>query len=173
LVGDESKCFNLEYFFKDLKKIKDKYNIKYYMHAGEFFNSPNYLINMSYAIKLNSIRIGHGIYSFTNNSLINMIKEKKIFLEICPLTYKILHNYELDINDIIKNINFITIGSDDDNKYKTNLSSDYMFLYLKGLNLKQIKKILLNTAKFNPNFKIEKFNFDFDIFCKKLKELNL
>lgn len=171
LVGDEVKCFNLEYFYKDLKKLKDKYNIQYYIHAGETFNSPNNYINMIYAIKLNCLRIGHGIFSFKNNQLINLIKQKNIFLEICPLTYKILHNYDIDIKDIINNINLITIGSDDDNKYKTNLSSDYLFLYEKGLNLDQMKKILLNSAKFNPSFSIEKFNSDFDIFSEKLKNL--
>jgi adenosine deaminase len=169
LVGDEAKCLNLEYFYKDLQKLKEKYKINYYMHAGETFKSPNNYINVKYAIKLKCIRIGHGIYSFTNNELISVIKQNKIFLEICPLAYKILHNYDLNIKDIVNNIDFITVGSDDDNKYKTNLSSDYLFLYEKGLNLNQIKKILLNCAKFNPFFDIKKFNSDFEIFMEKLK----
>ena len=33
----------------------------------------------------------------------------------------------------------------------------------------EIKKILLNCAKFNPHFDIKKFNTDFEIFMEKLK----
>jgi len=166
LVGDENKCLNLKFYYENLKKLQDVYKINYYMHAGEDINGQNSLINMDYAIKLNCIRIGHGIYSFDNLKLLNEIKEKKIYLEICPLSNKILFNYSLNKKNIIENYEIITIGSDDDNKFKTNLSSDYLYLYNSGIDLNIIKKLLLNSAKFNPYFDIAKFNTDYEKFLK-------
>jgi adenosine deaminase CECR1 len=169
LVGDENKCINLKFFYNNLKELKEKYNINYYMHAGEVINGKNSDVNIEYAIKLKCIRIGHGIYAFNHVQLLNDIIKNNICLEICPLSNKILYNYNVIESNINNNSSIVTIGSDDDNKFRTNLSSDFLYLYNSGININLIKILLLNSSKFNPYFDIHKFNDDYDNFMKLFK----
>jgi adenosine deaminase len=168
LVGMEEYSYTLKYHYKNLVKLKSKYKVKFYLHAGEVINSDKSLTNLIYAIKLNSIRIGHGIVAFNNDELLQKIKNKNIFLEICPTSNKLLFNYDININNIINNINNIVICSDDDNKFMTNLSNEYYFLYKNGLKLKYIYTLLLNSSKFINNFNKIKFDKEFNIFKKNL-----
>jgi adenosine deaminase len=161
LTGDEELCNTLEFHYKNLLQLKNKYGINYYFHAGEIMNSDKSLININMAIKLESIRIGHGIYAF-NNDILSAIKSNDITLEICPISNKLLYNYKLDINDIIENINNIVIGSDDDNKLGTNLSYNYLYLYKKGLSLDNIYVLLKNNIQFIPNYTYEEFDVEFN-----------
>jgi len=171
LIGMEEYSYTLQYHYDNLLKLQLKYKINFYLHAGEVINSEKSLVNLIYAIKLNSIRIGHGIIAFNNNKLLNKIKNKNIFLELCPISNKLLFDYKLDNNNIINNINNIVICSDDDNKFNTNLSQEFYFLYKNGLELKYIYILLLNSAKFINHFNKIKFDNDFNIFINKLKHI--
>jgi hypothetical protein len=164
LAGIEEYSLTLKDHYKNLIRLKDKYNVNFYFHAGEVIENKNSLINLIYAIKLKSKRIGHGIISLHNKKIMDKIKKYKVFLEICPISNKLLCEYKLDIRNIIDNINNIVICSDDDNKFNSSLSKDFYYLYKKGLSTKYIYILLLNSSKFVNNFDKKKFNNEFKIF---------
>lgn len=168
IVGDEINSNSIEYFFNGLNNLKNKYpnEINYYLHAGEILYSNKSLDNIKYAVRLDSKRIGHGINLIYNNhnvnkSLLNEAFNKKILFEICPLSNLYLFHYYPAINNIVKYIDHIVIGSDDNNKQRTNLSLDFMFLYMSGISLLQIKQLLINSISHNYDF--ESFVKDFDV----------
>lgn len=171
LAGIEESSFTLKDHYKNLIRLQNKYKINFYFHAGEVINNKKSLINLVYAIKLRSKRIGHGIVSFHNKKILYNIKKYKVFLEICPVSNKLLYNYKLDINNIINNINNIVICSDDDNKFNTNLSKEFYYLYKKGLSTKHMYILLINSSKFIKNFDKKKFDNEFKIFENKLLQV--
>ena len=126
LVGDENNCNEIKYLINELNKIKLKYKINYFIHAGEFINSSKSLNNLINVYDLKPTRIGHAIYYITNNKD-NLEYNNKILLEICPISNYFFHHSIYNYHKFIKNIDYIIIGSDDDNKQNSNLSIDYMF----------------------------------------------
>lgn len=167
LVGDENICRDLNYFYPVLKQLHDKYHIKYYLHAGEILQSSKSKSNIKMAIDLGCERIGHGINAlYSNNSLMKQIVANHILLEVCPLSNLLFYNYYPNISNISKYINNIVICSDDDNKLKTNLSLDYLFLYNSGLTIQQIKQLLLNSLS-DGFYDSKQFNQEFDLWYQQ------
>jgi adenosine deaminase len=167
LTGDEEVCRTLQFHYDKLLQLKSTYHINYYFHAGEVVNNPKSRINLEYAIKLKPIRIGHGLVAFDNPKLLAEIENNNIVLEICPISNKLIYNYKLDIHDIKKNINFIVIGSDDDNKLVSNITHDYVYLYHKGLSMNNIYTLLKNNIPFVPNYSLKEFDIEFNKFVDK------
>ena len=158
-VGDESKCKSLEDNIDKLKEIQIKYNIKYYIHAGEFINSETSYKNLISLNKLNIERIGHAsLYLLNNKYKLNYskLKNKHILYEICPISNYILHHYIYDNTKLNKMLDNIVIGSDDDNKLNSNLSLDYMFLYrYYKIDINKIKEIIKRGYSNNDDFNKE------------------
>lgn len=177
LTGDENKCYTIKFHYRKLWELANKYNIKYYFHAGEISNNSKSLINLEYALKLNPIRIGHGLVAFTNKKLLHIIKKNNVTMEICPISNKLIYNYKMNTQYIIDNIHNIVIGSDDDNKLCSNITHDYLYLYKKGLTLEHIRILLKNNIKFVPNYDEKQFNLEFDAFIdtygKKIENLTV
>jgi hypothetical protein len=171
LIGDEELCNEINNLIKPLLDIKNKYNIEYYIHAGEFINSNKSFNNLINVFKLNPVRIGHASFYFINNNIIdyNINLNKNLLLELCPISNYFYHKTIYNNNSFIRLLNLIVIGSDDDNKLLSNLSLDYMFLYYYyKLDIQQIKQLLLNCFKcvpiniINKYDLLNKFNIDFN-----------
>lgn len=99
--------------FEDIFRLANKLGIPFTIHAGEA-DGPS---SVYYAIRFGAKRIGHGVRSIEDPSLINLIKEKDITLEICP-TSNICTSVYNEISDIpikrfIDNGINITINTDD------------------------------------------------------------
>ncbi len=167
---DKKKSFFQQHFHA-LQNFKKKNHIQYYLHAGEVPNQPTSVTNLDYAIRLNPIRIGHGINLFKHPHLWKDIQKKNIYLENCPISNYVFFKYHLDIQNIIQYIDQIVIGSDDDNKFGSNLSMDYFYLHHLGLEMKYIYQLLLNSGKFVPHFNKKEFDKHFLIFYKKYLKL--
>ena len=104
-----------------------------------------------------------------------MIYNKNIILELCPISNYFYHQTIYNYDKFINLLNYIVIGSDDDNKLLSNLSIDLMFLYYYyKINIQQIKQLLSNSLKCVPSNIINQFNFynkfnnDFDNIITKL-----
>lgn len=149
LLGNETRAPNLRYMYK----VLNKYKINYYFHAGEILNDKG-IDNVLTAIKLNSKRIGHGIAVLNDSKIMKEIENKKIFLEICPISNKILFNVEPNIKMIEKYINNIVIGSDDDNKLNCNLKNNLDYLIKTGLTCKHIDILVKNAQTFTNQYNI-------------------
>ena len=66
--------------YKDLFAKFKKYGIPYTIHAGEADGADSDRKTIEFGAK----RIGHGTRAFEDPSVVQFIKEKGIFLEMCP-----------------------------------------------------------------------------------------
>ena len=157
-IGDENNN-NFINIIDELKLLEKKYNINYYIHAGEFTNSINSYNNLKSIHQLNIKRIGHGSLYFINEyNKFYLPFDNKIFIELCPISNYIYHNTIYNTNLIKKYLNYILIGSDDDNRLKSNLTIDYMMLYYYyRLTKEEIIKLLLNYDNNNNNINYKKY----------------
>ena len=102
-------------------------------------------------IKKNFQRIGNSLKILENDELMNIIVEKNILLEICPLEELYRTSKKINLDLIKKYINNIVVGSGLNNK-NTNLSMEYLYLYMSGLGLEDFK-ILTTNANNSTNHK--------------------
>ncbi|SOV79884.1 adenosine deaminase [Plasmodium reichenowi] len=123
----------------DLKPFKDIFDnireegIPLSVHAGEDVTIPN-LNSLYTAINLLHVkRIGHGIRVSESQELIDLVKEKDILLEVCPISNVLLNNVKsMDTHPIrmlydagVK----VSVNSDDPGMFLTNITDNYEELY--------------------------------------------
>jgi adenosine deaminase len=103
------------------------------IHAGES-NSPNSAQNVIDAIEiLGAARIGHGLQIIKEPTAIELVRRKKIPLEICVtsnwLTNAISDLKNHPIRELINSGVLVTINSDDPGIFGTDLTQDYQLLH--------------------------------------------
>ncbi|RKF77876.1 Adenosine deaminase 2 [Golovinomyces cichoracearum] len=96
LVGQEDAGRTLkdllpELFWFKSQCAKECIDIPYFFHAGECLGDGNETdLNLFDAILLGTRRIGHGFSLYKHPLLINLVKEKKILVESCPISNEVL-----------------------------------------------------------------------------------
>ncbi len=96
LVGQEDNGRPLkdilpELFWFRKQCAEEKVEIPFFFHAGECLGDGNDTDqNLFDAILLGTRRIGHGFSLYKHPLLIDMVKEKKILVESCPISNEIL-----------------------------------------------------------------------------------
>ena len=126
LAGDEAgfKTSN----FKELFDIVKKENIPFTIHSGE----ADGIQSLKSAIEFGAKRIGHGVRCIEDENVLNLIKEKNIYLEVCPtsnLDTKIFSCIEEhSIKEIVDNNILVTINTDNRTVSNTNLDNEYSIL---------------------------------------------
>ena len=146
IAGDEAKnpVMNYKYLFEKCYE----YNIPFTIHAGEAAGADS----VKDAIELGPKRIGHGTRAFENPEVVQLIKDKGIFLEMSPtsnLKTKALEDMDqfpfMDyLNEGIK----VTLNTDDMAIERTTLADEFKYMETKfGLNYEQEKIILLNSIE--------------------------
>jgi len=127
LAGDESKFPN-DQFFDVFDKAKAE-NLNITVHAGEASGSESVQTAVE---RLHAQRIGHGYRITESASVYNMIKERKVMLEICPTsswrTAAVNENLSLHpLNQFIKDgINW-SISTDDPGLFDIQYTSEIEF----------------------------------------------
>ena len=90
MVNEEDYNFPINYFLEQIlatkQRMGDKFNV--YLHAGESNSRHN--IELYDAILLGTKRIGHGFSLAKHPILIEMVKEKNICVECCPVSNFVL-----------------------------------------------------------------------------------
>jgi adenosine deaminase CECR1 len=165
IFGEEDiSADNLEY-----KKVLEACDANLYIHSGESTNTPQNEknINLAIALELNKdvkvdnkdlyqhkkVRVGHGLELIKSNELMDSFKEKKIHVELCPLSNYIL-GYVKNISNhpgktFIKNGIRVSINGDDQGIYGYNhVSVDWLYIILSwGLSLEDIYTISKYTIE--------------------------
>lgn len=77
---------HLEVIFKAKKKFGDKFQL--FLHSGE--SNSRYNTEIHDAVLLGTKRIGHGFALAKYPKLIEVVKEKNICLECCPVSNRVL-----------------------------------------------------------------------------------
>lgn len=184
LVGQEDRGHTTGYFLKQFlskDSLEKVYGIDmpFYFHDGESTMPDD--LNLYDAILLGTKRIGHGINLFRFPSLFEMVIDRGIALEVCPLSNQILQYVEdLRMHPASEFINRnipITIGSDDPQIFNyTGLSYDFFSAYMAWkLDLRQLKKLALNSIEYSGMNTEEKivaykyFHQKWDEFIKDVK----
>lgn len=122
LAGAEGlyKTSDYKYIFDLAKEL----NVPYTIHAGEA-DGPS---SVASAISFGTKRIGHGVRSSEDLSLINEIKNKSITLEVCPTSNICTSIYnkvdEMPIKLFMDNDINITINTDDPSICNTSLKEE-------------------------------------------------
>ena len=145
LAGAEG-LFPNEMFDEEFKLIR-QFNIPLTIHAGEASGANSVMS----ALKYGAIRIGHGIHSIEDEEVMDELKNKNIYLEVCPksnLDTKTIAKYEdLPLKEFTKHGIKVTINTDDMTVSNTTLKQEYETLVKMGFNEKDLKEFAKNSVE--------------------------
>jgi adenosine deaminase CECR1 len=165
LVAEEDDGNTTLYFLDAWMKMDSLENVygidmPLYLHDGE--SNWHTVRNLYDAVMLDSRRIGHGYNLNFYPILQQLIKQKDICLEVCPISNQIL-GYVQDLrvhpaNYLIRRGVQITINSDDPAIFGYNgLSYDYWSILLAWqLDLQSLKKLSMNSLAYSSLSEEEK-----------------
>ncbi len=164
LVNEEDKEHTNLYYINELLEARHKaeqrnITLPLYLHSGESNWTENE--NVLDAILLDARRIGHGIALFKHPLLMQIVKERGIALEVCPISNQIL-GYVADLRNhpAVLYINSglpVVICPDDPGIWKCTFSYDFYAAFMAwGLDLKCLKQLAMNSliySAMNPEEK--------------------
>ncbi len=153
LVEEEDKEHTNLYFIDELIEAQHKaegrgITLPLYLHSGESNWTENE--NVLDAILLAAKRIGHGIALFKHPLLMQIVKERSIAIEVCPISNQVLgyvgdlrnHPAVLYINSGLP----VVICPDDPAIWKSTFSHDFYAAFMAwGLDLKCLKQLAMNS----------------------------
>ena len=148
--------------FKEEFDLINSYNIPLTIHAGEAAGASSVKSALDFGAK----RIGHGIHSIEDRSVLKELKSKGICLEICPksnLDTKTISKYEdLPLKQFIEKGILVSINTDDMTVSNTSLKQEYETLVKMGFNVKDFRSFAENSINASfANAKIKKYLLDF------------
>lgn len=144
LAGAESlyPTSNFEKLFEKANKL----GIPFTIHAGEADGAQSVRCAVEYGAR----RIGHGVRMNEDEEVVELVKEKGIYLEMCPTSnsqtqaIKDMDSYPL--KDYLDKGIKITINTDDMAIEGTNIANEFMYIENKfGLSAKQKKQLITNA----------------------------
>lgn len=143
--------------FENIFRIARKYNIPYTIHAGEA-DGPK---SIRKAIEFGAKRIGHGIRCIEDPNLIRELAEKKIPLEVCPIsnlqTQAVKGTHP--IGELFKNGVCVTVNTDNNTVSNTNILEEYEYI-LNNTNLTLDDLIAMNINAACNIFETQKCKAD-------------
>ncbi|MCG3601726.1 adenosine deaminase [Clostridioides difficile] len=147
LCGPEKEGFCKEY--KDVFKLAREYGYKVTIHAGEAASGEN-VLDAIYILKAD--RIGHGVKIKDHKKAYNLVKDKKILLELCPTSNvqtKTVDSYEVHpFYTFYKDNLHVSINTDNRTVSDINLSSELNVIFdTFKLGLEDYKIIYRNAVE--------------------------
>ena len=133
---------NYKKFFERAKK----YKIPFTIHAGEADGAES----VRDAINFGAVRIGHGVRSEESASVVKLIKDKGIFLEMCPTSNRLTHAVE-DMKDypfmkFLREGLKVTLNTDDMAIENITLPDEYEYMRKNFGLTAEDERIILNNA---------------------------
>ena len=132
--------------YSDLFAKAREYGIPFTIHAGEA-DGPD---SVKTAIEFGTKRIGHGVRSYEDPSVVELIKKEGVTLEMCPTSNRQTHAVEdmskYPFMDYLNQGVKVTLNTDDMGIERTTLAKEFRYME-KNFNLTyaQEKTILLNS----------------------------
>lgn len=169
LAGDEKKYKTINY--KDLFMIAKDNNIPFTIHAGEADTSKSVLDAINFGAK----RIGHGIAIVNDEKILNLVKEKNVFLEVCPTsnvdTKAVLSYEKHPIKDLFLKGVKVTVNTDDRTVSNITLSKEYEKLK-EYFNFSDEEFLQMNLNAISSSFMNEDEKTRYTKMIMKEKKLN-
>lgn len=126
--------------------------LPFYLHSGETSWAENE--NLYDAILLGATRIGHGLALIKHPRLMQIVKERGIAVEVCPISNQVL-GYVPDLRNhpAVHYINAglpIVLSSDDPAVFRHTLSHDFYVAFMAwGLDLRSLKQLAMNSLTYS------------------------
>lgn len=123
-----------------------EYGIPFTIHAGEADGAES----VRYAIEYGAARIGHGVRIYEDEAVRELVKNKGIFLEMCPTSNRQTHAVEnmreypliTYLNEGIK----VTLNTDDMAIEGITLENEFRYMEKESGLTSEQEKIILNNA---------------------------
>lgn len=170
LAGDEMAC-QAKYYYPVFEEAQQA-GLGITVHAGEIGGPENILEAIE---TLGANRIGHGIAAISDKNCIELLREKKVALEICPtsnLCTGVVTNYRVHpALELIRAGVKVTISDDDPGTFSTNIWNEIQNLLISGMTMKELYEVQRNgfeTAFCPPEYK-ERFKFSLAEFERESK----
>lgn len=133
--------------YRDLFAKAKELGIPFTIHAGEADGAESVRL----AIEYGASRIGHGVRSFEDPEVIKLIKEKGIYLEMCPTSNRQTHAVEdmskYPFMDYLNQGLPVTLNTDDMGIEGTTLANEFRYMEKTyGLTAAQEKVLLANSV---------------------------
>jgi adenosine deaminase CECR1 len=153
LVEEEDKEHTNLFYIDEILEARHKaeqrnITLPLYIHSGESNWTENE--NVLDAILLGARRIGHGIALFKHPLLMQIVKDRGIAIEVCPISNQVL-GYVADLRNhpAVLYINSglpVVICPDDPGIWKCTFSYDFYAAFMAwGLDLKCLKQLAMNS----------------------------
>lgn len=144
LAGAEALFPTSDYkgLFAEAKEL----GIPYTIHAGEAAGAES----VRQAIEFGALRIGHGVRSYEDPQVVELLKEKGIVLEMCPTsnrqTCAVEDMSKYPFMDYLNQGLLVTLNTDDMGIEGTTLPNEFLYMEQAfGLSESQEKTILANS----------------------------
>lgn len=132
--------------YRELFAKATEYGVPFTIHAGEAAGAESVALAVEYGAK----RIGHGVRIFENPEVVQLVKKKGVYLEMCPTSNRQTHAIEdmssyplIDyLNEGIK----VTLNTDDMGIEGTTLADEYRYMEREFNLTAEQEKILLQNA---------------------------
>lgn len=145
LAGAEA-VFPNEMFKEEFETAK-QYGLNVTIHAGEALGADS----VKSALMMGANRIGHGVHSLEDKSVVDELVERKIPLELCPtsnLDTKAIYSLkEFPVKEFLDLGVIVTINTDDPTVSDTTLLDEYKILEVIGLNENEIRTIAFHSIE--------------------------
>ncbi|NQX71005.1 adenosine deaminase [Paenibacillus alba] len=144
LAGDEA-TYPPE-FFREVFAESTRRGIPVTIHAGEAAGAANVYEAVT---NLGAARIGHGVRLKENRSIMEMVKERRIPLEMCPISNiqtKAVSGWEAyPIREYLEQGLLVTINTDNPSVSGTDITNEYRVLSDRfGFTAPELVKLIMN-----------------------------
>lgn len=132
--------------YRDLFTLAAKLDVPFTIHAGEAVGADS----VRCAIEMGARRIGHGVRSFEDEALLELLRARQIPLEICPTsnrqTHAVADMRDYPLADFVKKGLCVTINTDNPAISSTTIAEEFAYAQTLGVTFEQEQRMLLSAA---------------------------
>lgn len=132
--------------YRELFALAAKLDVPFTLHAGEAAGADS----VRCAIDMGARRIGHGVRSFEDEALLELLRARQIPLEICPTsnrqTHAVADMRDYPLADFVKKGLCVTINTDNPAISSTTIVEEFAYAQTLGVPFEQEQRMLLSAA---------------------------
>ena len=132
--------------YRELFALAVELDVPFTLHAGEAAGADS----VRCAIEMGARRIGHGIRSFEDETLIELLQKRQIPLEVCPTsnrqTHAVADMRDYPLADLVRKGLCVTINTDNPAISGTTIAEEFAYAQTLGVPFEQEQHMLLSAV---------------------------
>lgn len=132
--------------YRELFALAVELDVPFTLHAGEAAGADS----VRCAIEMGARRIGHGIRSFEDETLIELLQKRQIPLEVCPTsnrqTHAVADMRDYPLADLVRKGLCVTINTDNPAISGTTIAEEFAYAQTLGVPFEQEQRMLLSAV---------------------------